>query len=249
MARAVHDKEEIRAHIERNYYPLNFRIDDIRAAYQFNETCQETVPQAIQCFVESTSFEDAIRTAISLGGDSDTVGAITGAIAEAYYGVPDWMREKALIYLDDRLRVIYEAWEREYGMSRETFHVLTKYIGKLSKVEHTVDWVDNVNPANEGNTPKVQLNASITMFEEEFCAFLKEYPAYHLMNYADILQSHRCEWSEGGMSVADVSKMEAQSVFALITGAVRAEHLCGGTLKVVFEYGKMDFNNMNNKMF
>ena len=115
MARAGHDKEEIRAHIEQNYYPLNFRIDDIRATYPFNETCQETVPQAIQCFIESTSFEDAIRTAISLGGDSDTVGAITGAIAEAYYGVPDWMREKALTYLDDRLRVIYDAWEREYS--------------------------------------------------------------------------------------------------------------------------------------
>jgi ADP-ribosyl glycohydrolase, putative len=151
MARTGADRREIKEHIERNYYPLDFSINGIRDSYRFNETCQETVPQAIECFLESTSFEDAIRTAISLGGDSDTVGAITGAIAEAYYGVPDWMREKALTYLDDRLRVIYDAWEREYGMSRETFPVLTKYIGKLSKVERTVDRVDNVDPASVFN--------------------------------------------------------------------------------------------------
>jgi ADP-ribosylglycohydrolase len=69
------------------------------------------VPQAIKCFLESTSFEDAIRTAISLGGDSDTIGAITGAIAEAYYGVPDNIKEKALSYLDEKLRTIYDEWE------------------------------------------------------------------------------------------------------------------------------------------
>lgn len=85
-------------------------IGDIRPTYRFNETCQETVPQAIVCFLESTSFEDAIRTAISLGGDSDTIGAITGAIAEAYYGVPKAIKEKALTYLDEDLRVIYDEW-------------------------------------------------------------------------------------------------------------------------------------------
>ena len=115
MARTGADRREIKEYIERNYYPLDFSINGIRDSYRFNETCQETVPQAIECFLESTSFEDAIRTAISLGGDSDTVGAITGAISEAYYGVPDWMQAQALSYLDDRLRVIYDAWEREYS--------------------------------------------------------------------------------------------------------------------------------------
>jgi ElaB/YqjD/DUF883 family membrane-anchored ribosome-binding protein len=69
------------------------------------------VPQAIECFLESDSFEDAIRIAISLGGDSDTIGAITGAIAEAYYGVPDDIKGKALAYLDAELRAIYDEWE------------------------------------------------------------------------------------------------------------------------------------------
>lgn len=87
MARCGSTKGEIRDKIVRNYYQLNFRIDDIRDTYEFNETCQDTVPQAIQAFLESTSFEDAIRIAISVGGDSDTLAAITGSIAKAYYGV------------------------------------------------------------------------------------------------------------------------------------------------------------------
>ncbi len=110
MARNGARQSEIRERITRDYYPLDFRIDDIRATYRFNETCQETVPQAIECFLEATSFEDAIRTAISLGGDSDTVAAITGAIAEAYFGVPKDIKATALTYLDDELRAIYDEW-------------------------------------------------------------------------------------------------------------------------------------------
>ena len=103
------------AHIVEHYYALDFTIDGIREDYIFNETCQHTVPQAIECFLESCSFEDAIRTAISLGGDSDTIAAITGAIAEAYYGIPGAIRTQALSYLDDRLRPIYDEWEARYG--------------------------------------------------------------------------------------------------------------------------------------
>lgn len=110
MARSGALKSEIRAHIARDYYPLDFKIDDIRPTYRFNETCQETVPQAIECFLESVSFEDALRTAISLGGDSDTIAAITGAIAEAHYGVPEDIKVKALTYLDEELRLIYDEW-------------------------------------------------------------------------------------------------------------------------------------------
>jgi ADP-ribosyl-[dinitrogen reductase] hydrolase len=87
-------KEEIRDRISKDYYPLDFSIEQIRPTYQFNAICQESVPQAITAFLESASFEDAIRTAISLGGDSDTIGAITGSIAEAYYGVPEEIGHK-----------------------------------------------------------------------------------------------------------------------------------------------------------
>jgi len=115
MARCGHTKSEIKNKITNNYYPLDFTIDEIRDTYQFNETCQGTVPQAIEAFLESTSFEDAIRTAISIGGDSDTLAAITGGIAEAYYEVPTNIKEKALSYLDDYLLSIYNSWVNFLG--------------------------------------------------------------------------------------------------------------------------------------
>jgi ADP-ribosylglycohydrolase len=110
MARNGCPQKDIRKKIHDDYYPLDFCIDEIRVSYRFDETCQGTVPQAIEAFLESTSFEDAIRTAISLGGDSDTLAAITGGIAEAYYGVPEDIEARARGYLDDELRPIYDEW-------------------------------------------------------------------------------------------------------------------------------------------
>jgi ADP-ribosyl-[dinitrogen reductase] hydrolase len=110
LARAGHDKEQIKKYVVEHYYPLDFTIDGIRDSYRFNETCQETVPQAIQAFLEADSFEIAIRNAISIGGDSDTIAAIAGGLAEAYYGVPTELVEKALTYLDAELLEIYYEW-------------------------------------------------------------------------------------------------------------------------------------------
>jgi len=111
-------KAEIKKLIESQFgYNLSMTLDEIRPIYRFNESCQETVPQAIIAFLESTGFEDAIRNAISLGGDSDTLAAITGSIAEAAYGVPDWIKEKALSYLDAPLREAYDRWTYYIGQS------------------------------------------------------------------------------------------------------------------------------------
>jgi len=92
-------------------YDLSRTLDEIRPTYHFNETCMDTVPQAIIAFLESTDFEDAIRNAISLGGDSDTLAAITGSIAEAAYGIPEWIKEKAWSYLDEPLREVCRKWK------------------------------------------------------------------------------------------------------------------------------------------
>lgn len=98
---ALHDKTMAEIHqYTDQFYPINFTIDEIRATYAFDETCQGCMAQALECFYESKDFEDAIRIAISLGGDSDTIAAITGSIAEAYYGVPNLLRLKAVSYLD-----------------------------------------------------------------------------------------------------------------------------------------------------
>ncbi|QLL98726.1 ADP-ribosylglycohydrolase family protein [Streptococcus oralis] len=105
-------KRQIKDYIEQEYgYNLSQTLDEIRPNYRFNETCQDTVPQAIIAFLESRDFEDAIRNAISLGGDSDTLAAITGSIAEAAYGIPDWIKEQAYSYLDEPLKNVIERWE------------------------------------------------------------------------------------------------------------------------------------------
>ena len=114
MARTGSSLLDIQDYIHKHYYKINFKLDDIRDTYEFNETCQDTVPQALEAFFESTSFEDAIRNAISIGGDSDTLGAIVGGIAEAYYGIPTDIRSHALTFLDDTLLKILTDFENKY---------------------------------------------------------------------------------------------------------------------------------------
>lgn len=113
LARSGCSIEEIQQHISTKYYPMDFTLDEIRDTYEFNETCQDTVPQALKAFFESLDFEDAIRNAISIGGDSDTLAAITGGIAEAYYGVPQDIKDKALEYLDEDLLQIVNRFYNE----------------------------------------------------------------------------------------------------------------------------------------
>ncbi|MDD4802722.1 MAG: ADP-ribosylglycohydrolase family protein [Syntrophomonas sp.] len=112
MARNDASKKLIGERIARDYYNLDFTLDEIRSTYEFDASCQGTVPQAIVAFLESETFEDAIRNAISIGGDSDTLAAIAGAIAEAYYGIPLSLKHKALTYLDDEMCEIIREWEK-----------------------------------------------------------------------------------------------------------------------------------------
>ncbi|MDR2302088.1 MAG: ADP-ribosylglycohydrolase family protein [Deltaproteobacteria bacterium] len=110
LAKIGWDKLAIYDYVRKNYYPLDFDLDSIRGSYKFNETCEQTVPQALEAFFESQSFEDAIRGAISIGGDSDTLGAITGSVAGAYYGIPKDFAQTALTYLDDQLTKLLHAF-------------------------------------------------------------------------------------------------------------------------------------------
>ena len=108
LARQYQPKESIREYITRQFgYDMDRSCDGIRPDYEFNETCQGSCPEAIIAFLDSNDFEDAIRLAISLGGDSDTIGAMTGGIAAAYYGIPDKIARKALEYIpEDMIEVL-----------------------------------------------------------------------------------------------------------------------------------------------
>lgn len=109
MARNGSSKEEIKKYIEKEFhYDLNRTLNEIRPDYHMDETCQKTVPEAIIAFLEATDFEDAIKNAVSLGGDTDTLGAITGSIAEAYYGIPEWLMTECRKRINKDMRVVLD---------------------------------------------------------------------------------------------------------------------------------------------
>ena len=116
MGRKGATKPEIKIWVEEHAgYDLTRTCDEIRPTYEFNETCQKTVPEALTAFFESTDFEDAIRLAISLGGDSDTLACITGGVAEAFYkGVPPAIEQETLSRLDGPLRDVVARFRSRY---------------------------------------------------------------------------------------------------------------------------------------
>jgi ADP-ribosylglycohydrolase len=116
MARTGKSKDEIKKIIIYAFhYDLDRKIDDIRPGYEFDVSCQGSVPEVIIAFLESTDFENAIRLAISIGGDSDTIACITGGIAEAYYqAIPAYIIENVLKILPKKLIKIVEEFSTRY---------------------------------------------------------------------------------------------------------------------------------------
>ena len=116
LARTRENKKIIKNYIANEFeYNLDRTLDKIRPSYTFDASCQGTVPEAIIAFLESENFEDAIRKAISLGGDSDTLACIAGGMAEAFYGgVPEEIKTKILDLLSEEIRAIIEQFQKKY---------------------------------------------------------------------------------------------------------------------------------------
>ncbi len=114
LARKGYSKTEIEKFITTHYYNLDYDLESLQKYYKFNETCKQSVPQAIFCFLQANSFEDVIKTAISIGGDSDTIACIAGAIAAEFYPVLNSTKQTALSYLSDELYDIYVAFADKF---------------------------------------------------------------------------------------------------------------------------------------
>lgn len=113
LARTGRSKAEIKRYIENEFgYDLSRTCDEIRPSYHHVESCQETVPEAITAFLEGESFEDVIRTAVSLGGDCDTLTCIAGSIAEGFYGVSEQLKQECLNRLPDELKTVLEQFDK-----------------------------------------------------------------------------------------------------------------------------------------
>lgn len=120
LARSGAGKEDIRERIRQEFsYDLDRRLDDIRPHYRFDISCQGTVPEAIIAFLESRDYEDAVRLGISLGGDSDTIGAITGGIAQAFYGaVPASIAAETRKRLPEEFLEVIDRFEQRCGLTQ-----------------------------------------------------------------------------------------------------------------------------------
>ena len=121
LARTGKTKAEIKEYIVKNFgYNLDRTCDEIRPGYHHVESCQETVPEAITAFLEGSSFEDVIRTAVSLGGDCDTLTCIAGSMAEAFYGIPDALKAECLKRLPEDMREVldrFDTWVKGQRMT------------------------------------------------------------------------------------------------------------------------------------
>lgn len=244
LARTGKSKEEIKAYIEKYGYFLDFKLNDIRDTYQFDESSEGTVPPAVVAFLESTDFEDAIRNAISIGGDSDTVAAITGSIAEAFYGVPNDIMDKALILLTDELRSIVKDFNRAVApilavsrfraLSNADIEALRSLNARIQS--HNGEWgVHHASKKAESgaNTfPWVEQNE----LEQEFVQFM--YDKDLVINFDWVHWQEGREW----FALNDDSKYEnldGETALKLLTTIIRNDRFLNGALAQAFKNGSI----------
>ena len=155
LAKTGSTKAIIKEYIENNFgYDLSRTCDEIRRVYKFNETCQETCPEAIIAFLESHDYESAIRLGISLGGDSDTIGAITGGIAAAYYGIPDSIIEEVKRFIPFEFIDIVEKFENNMNTEKR---ISADIINNLKPNEIFV-FGSNLDGMHDGGAARVAYN-------------------------------------------------------------------------------------------
>ena len=116
LARTGADKDTIKAYVTREFgYDISKTVDELRLLHKHVETCQDSLPKALVSFFEGESYEDVIRNAVSLGGDTDTLAAIAGAMAEAFYGIPDEIMTEGKSYLTDDMLQVLDAFDSALG--------------------------------------------------------------------------------------------------------------------------------------
>ena len=212
LARSGKSKEEIRNYITSNYYEIGFSLDQIRKSYKFDVSCQGSVPVAFEAFFEAADFEDAIRNAISVGGDSDTIAAMAGAVAEAYFGVPEGIIDSAINYLDARQMEILYYFEKRYPSkaldkngeaTRSVFEVLDDSVDKVIPAGTTVEM--------DGEYPSGAVHAWVDheAMQPDFSSFDKEEGG----------RAARERLSKAGMDISKAAKKAGTGLVSLAKSA------------------------------
>jgi hypothetical protein len=183
MARNGSSKADIKAYVEKEFnYDLDRTLAEIRPFYHMDESCQRTVPEAIIAFLEAEDFEDAIRNAVSLGGDTDTLGAITGSIAEAYFGIPAMLIGECRTRVDEGLMLgIIDEFDDALGREKVTFDI-------NRAIEYGIENL-YINYEDEGLIQVLQLIVAGMLNGDEFVVpYISDAP---LMSDEQVLKAQR----------------------------------------------------------
>lgn len=243
LARTGNSKQDIKDYVEKQYnYFLDFKLNDIRESYQFDESSAGTVPPAIVAFLESTDLEDAIRNAVSIGGDSDTVAAITGSIAEAFYGVTNDIEEQALKYLPPKLLAVLQEFNNAITpiLTVAKFQTLSNtnieaFRSLNARIQsHSGEWGEHhgiKKTESDTNTPSP---AKQTELIHEFVQFM--YDKDLVINFDWV------HWQEGRDWYASKDKnkyeeLDVQTALKLLTATIRNDRFNDGALVRAFEGG------------
>jgi hypothetical protein len=241
MARDGKPARRIREKITGEFYPLNFRISDLPAGYRFDATCGGTVPLAIECFLESTSYEEAVRSAASLGGDSPTVASMAGAIAGACFSVPENLRVRAMGMLDGDLRAIALSWERFAPRRDGAYRELTDIGPRLAACASSHGrWERDDSGYGTVEHPYRVCNETwdslVSHFVSAVYFFDYCHPEYGLNDYDGVLKRKGAS-TKRAKDRPDPACLDAHTAVAYIMFVVRKDRFCEGQLAVIMEDG------------
>lgn len=232
MARNGRDKEYIKRYIELKYhYDFSKTLDEIRPSYNFDETCQGTVPVAFEVFFEAESFEDTLKKAISMGGDSDTLAAIACSIAEGFYPIPKELKEKALAVLDRKILSMLKKWDGDLSVSASPFEqrdilLYTDYL--------------LTNPRTEKKTvthPNMDQSFVVPDYSEALFNFYHDamVSPYFRADYKEVLARH--DIKQYGDMIVELPDASEVLLSAMLTLIISGERINPGNIAWAAETG------------
>ena len=237
MARRGASKKEIREFVEK-HYDIDFDYEHLRRTYRHDEEiCQNTVPQGIFCFLISRGFEDCLRTTISIGGDCDTTAAISCAIAEAYYGIPDKIREAVMEFIPEDMKEIICRFDREI----QSFGV-TRYGRLLKFIKPLEEYPDKLARWHEAELRKDKdgrnlLSWGYPVYAPETVDFLDAMRPFFVRDYIDRIESYGIKYENIDIHKLDLAQYDDKLVLAMITAIIRSDRINEGLIMSMIENG------------
>ena len=237
LARKGASKKEIKAFVEK-YYDIDFDYEYLRRTYRHDEEiCQNTVPQAIFCFLISNGFEDCLRTTISIGGDCDTTAAISCAIAEAYYGIPDKIAEAVMEFIPEDMKAVIRRFDSEIQSSGVTrYGKLLKFIKPLEEYPDRLAKWHTPQPRKDKDGRNILL-FGYPIYESDTVDFLDAMTSFMVHNYVEVIESYGIKYENIDIHKLDLTQYDDKLILAMITAIIRSDRINEGLIVSMIQNG------------